>query len=143
MSPAFLIWQMGWQDLPCLGEQVGWSTDRNAGESAQQATALAPKPDDSGTMGGGFNPSCPRRLPHSLPVLLLPPSGPTSCGRGIQKVSAWRSRGSDAPTVHPPRPCDWLWALRQEVTRRRQRLLQAQGPGASGAKAKGGGGWSP
>lgn len=56
---------MGWQDLPCLGEQVGWSTDRNAGESAQQTTALAPKPDDSGTMGGGFNPSCPQ-MPSTL-----------------------------------------------------------------------------
>ena len=94
VSPAFLTWQMGWQDLPSLREQVGWSTDRNAGESTQQKTALAPDQMIPGIMGGGFNPSCPPDVFHTRRrYLLLPPLGPTSCVRGVQKVSAWRGQG--------------------------------------------------
>ena len=128
---------MGRQDLPRLGEQVGWSTDRNACESTQQSTALAPKPDDSGTMGGGFNPSRPQMSSTLAADTVVATIGSYLLCEGYSEGFCLEGQGHDTPTVHPPHPCDWLLVLQQQVTPRRQWLLQAQGPGGLGSKGQG------
>lgn len=122
MSPAFLTWQMGWKDLPSLGEQVGWSTDRNAGESTQQTTALAPGPDDSGHHGRRVQPLLPPRcLSHSPPIPVVATIGSYLLCEGCSEGFYLERAGAGT------HPCAWLLALQPEVTK------EAAAPAGTGA----------